>query len=355
MSIESRIVTQDVPEHQPGQTSSIGGIGEPRPDSFERYKGFHLEYVDTPGSLGQLEADFNRAKNALESGYTRIQHRAVVDLAVLESHNENAFLGTHVEAIMPLDPTEAGQRPALVYLGWVNEERRQNQADVTQLWENLEIAKNTPQQTVEQMFSRSSRNGFEIRMATPQEKSGSDEVFVQQMLNLYRRFGWQERDVRAILESSQNSLCIARESGQIVSAGLAEQGSIRVEGFGTLRLVEITEAATLNTHQKNGLYTAISTTLLQSLARRSRNSEVEGGQIDVVFGECNGLSQGVLIVSAKQGRVFSPIPTANLGYPYRVLRQQVPIAGVDKNTPYNDLIPTFLTRSKLYEYYGGEN
>ena len=117
-------------------------------------------------------------------------------------------------------------------------------------------------------------------------------------------------------------------------------------------MVEITEAATRDDHARNGLYTAVSSTLLLEIAGRSRQGSLLNGEIDVIFGECNGNALGVLKTVKTQGRTLAVEVSESLGFPGTgMLEQHVPISGAPSDTPYNDLFPAYLTRERLYELY----
>jgi hypothetical protein len=122
-----------------------------------------------------------------------------------------------------------------------------------------------------------------------------------------------------------------------------------MRGHRNLEIIEITEAATLNEHQNKGLYAAVSTQLMIELAGMMKR----GMPIDLVFGECNGLSQGVLVVAKQQGRQFATEVGSKYGFDNSgILFQQVPISGPERHTSYNDLIPAFFTGDQLFKKYG---
>jgi len=156
------------------------------------------------------------------------------------------------------------------------------------------------------------------------------DTSIDQVSHLYEHFGWTMDEVRVLLNNPLNIVAVANFGPSIVSAGIAEIAVIPI-GEKTLRIVEITEAATLDKHQRQSVF---------------------GGEIDLVFGECNGLAAGVLSVAKIQGRIFAAEMGALYGFPGSgVLYQQVPIQGPEKHTLYNDLLPAYLTRSSLYKYY----
>lgn len=348
-TIEQGLGVDDVPDHEAGSESSIGGIGEPQPASFHRLKGFYQHFIDTPSSFLGLFNQFLTGLNRLEENgdYTRVQHRAIFEGDLLRHYGPS--LGQWAEAAVPLDSGHLGTEPVLVYMAANTISRRQNNDDLLNIDINANEAKLvTPRQPAE-IFERSRNRGYDIALLSEEERH-NDNV-VDQVASLYERFGWERTDVGNMLSNPSNILAVARYGGEIVSSGIGEMAVIPLQDT-QFRIAELTEAATDSAHENNGCYSAISATLLFELARRSREEGIFGGEIDLVFGESNGLSQGVLCVAANQGRTFSTDTVVRYGLRSPgILRQQVPISGPQRNTEYNDLIVSSLRRSDLYNKY----
>lgn len=340
----------DTPNHESGLTSSIGGLWPPEPASFRRVKAFY-----TPSTIGEAAANaafwgnFIREKTRMINGEaTRVQFRAIYRADYLAS--VAAEISKDVEAVIPLGENRLGDDLVLVYLGANTETRQPSHDDLCTIRSNLEIAQQTQKRSPAEIFSRAEIRGYAVNILNIPQAGPEQEVLIDEMTGLYQRFGWNREEVRELLLNSNNIVSVARKGGNIVSAGIAEIATIPLGGQ-KLTAVEITEAATLDEHAGQGLYTAVSTRLLEELARRSK--ENPHSPVDLVFGECNGLSLGVLKTAKTQGRIFAAEVGSLYGFNGSgLLKQQVPISGPPRKTEHNDLLPAFLTGKMLIEYYG---
>lgn len=345
---------QDVPAIESGLTSSIGGLWPPEKASFNRIKGIY-----TPGIIDcseHLEAVLTelafQSRLAVNGGSAdRVSFRVVFSCDLLRKIAPS--ITSLVEALVPLSGTQPEFEDAvLVYLG-INGRNRQPVKE--ELERYLKTIRSIPRNAnlPESSLERVRAAGYELRMlplldrVSPSEK----ETIIAQMSELYDRFGWSRTEVEEILYKSNSIIAVARKGGQIISAGIAEMATVPL-GNNSLRFIEITEAATADGHGGQGLYTAVSTSLLLEIAVRSKAGKILDGQVDLVYGECNGNAPGVLKTSAYQGRTFAVDLGDTYGFPESgFLPQHVPISGAERQTPYNDLFPTFLTRKELYRIY----
>lgn len=346
-------IYQDTPDHETGLTSSIGGLWPPERASFNRMKAFYtVGLVDSTESLNIVREEFRSCIEEMDNTISRIQFRAIVEGNFLMQQRDFNFFQKHLEAIIPLDEGQLGEKPLLIYFGKNTNIRQPQDEDLKFIKENLRNAIQVERRTVPQIMNKAELNGYSVEtLYLPSEPSLREQT-IDQLSNLYLRFGWDRPDVEEMIMNPNNLIAVARGEIQIVSAGIAEMANIPI-GNNSLRMAEITEAATLNEHGSKGLYTAVSTHLILELVRRSQNQQIFGGEIDLIFGECNGLSAGVLKVVKFQGRAFAAEIGGEFGFPESgMLPQQVPISGAERNTKYNDLFPAFLTRSSLYQMYG---
>jgi hypothetical protein len=335
-------------------TSSIGPQWPPRETSHGRVKGIDNRGIVRDRErlaelLGVLEAF---AGGFRESGADRISIRALVADSLIEA--ERAALEPFGEAIVPLESGGELEGCSLLYLGWNGAERQSAADDVERALSNIVTAVERSRRRPAEIRERVERQGFALSIPTMDERRGDDRLG-EDVAGLYRRFGWSAEDTRQILEHEESLIAVAREGegdeARVVSAGIAELSRIDLGDGASLRIAEFTEAATLKTHQGRGLYSAICATLMLELTRLSRRGEVEGGEIDVAFGESSGHDLGVLIAAIRLGRTFSRqvVGERNLPFP-GYLPQHVPIAGAPRSTRYNDLFPTFLSRRGLYAF-----
>ena len=336
----------DFPNHQAGQTSSIGGLWPAESASFDRIKAFYTQAVIASNS--DLEPFIESWRNGMEAvnsennQATRVQYRGLFNADFLAQARLS-----HIEAVIPLDPGHLGQDTVLAYFGYNNLTRGCDPQDKETISQNINTAMRTRIRSVDEMIARP--EGYSIRTF---DRSDYDEQRVDQMHRLYQRFGWSRDDVIQLLINRNNIIGTATFNGQIVSAGIAELAHIPIGDDHSMRMVEITEAATEQSHEGNGLYAAVSTALIREVADRSLYRDIFGGEVDLVFGECNGLSTGVLKVARTQGRHFAPEFRSFRGITSEgILRQQVPIQGAEKRTEYNDLVPAFLGREQLHSRF----
>lgn len=342
-------IFSDNPNHQEGQTSSIGGIWPPENGSFGRIKAFYnRSSVLTDQSFTPVQSRFQQECRRLGPDLSRIQFRVVIGDQFLRDHFPDQFFQDHLEALFPLERTESGQQLLIAYFGANHASRQPSPADLIIAKDNYDLALTVQPKSAPEIFSRAQTNGFSVEIL---DKSQDPDRTIHELSQLYSRFNWDPKDVVALVANPANLIAVARNGDTIVSAGIAELARIPFPGS-DIRMAEVTEAATQDGYSNQGLYTAVSTRLLVELAQRSAARQILDGQLDVVFGECNALSLGVLKAVRYQGRTFSAQIMAQYGFPGRgLLPQQVPISGVDKQTAYNDLLPAFLTPGELYRRY----
>ena len=342
----------DSPEFSGSDTSSIGGIWPPKDSSDQRIKAFYnLRPIHNDRSMCVLQQRFEREVQRLNGeSLTRVQFRALFKEPVLRDHSNDPFLQRHIEALIPLEREFQGERLILAYLGHNDPTARPcSEFDLQVIRENYDHARVVENRTASEIFSRALSNGYSIEIL-PRDREEDRDSTITQLANLYGRFNRTKDNVTEMLDNPLNTFAVVRNRNQIISAAIAESAEISFPGS-DLHVVEITEAATLEGFGNLGLYTAVSTKLLVKLASMSYYKTM-GYEIDLVFGECNALSRGVLTAVKRQGRTFSSEICGEFGFPgQRLLRQQVPISGVEKKTRYNDLLPAYLVPSKLYEYY----
>lgn len=329
-------------------TSSIGPKWPPRATSHGRIKG-----IDTRGVVrdeehwrdvfGTLEA-FAERTSVPGAFPNRLSIRALVADELLARHH--AELKRFGEALIPLSSTAV----SLVYLGWNSFERQSDADDLKRAFEHIEAASERSVRLPAEVLARVEQQGFALRVPTLLERCTDIELQAG-VAHLYRRFGWSAAETNLILAHPETLIAIGWEGERVVGAGIAEISHIALEDGFQLRIAEFSEAATLQSHQGRGLYSAICTTLMLELARRSQAFDVFGGELDLAFGECSGHDLGVLIAAKRLGRTFSRQVSAARALPIKgYLPQHVPIAGAPRSTRYNDLFPTFIDRRALYTF-----
>ena len=264
MTQETKNPFSDTPEHQEGQTSSIGSIWPPSENSFERIKAFYnLRPVLSERTLCVLQQRFLRETERLDGKrLSRVQFRTLFSESFLKYCSANDFLQSSFEAVIPLERSHAGEKLVLVYLGQNDPARACSPVDLEAIKFNYTEAIGVQPRSVADILERATSNGFSVEVL---DKSQNPTQNITQLAALYQRFGWNSDEVAKMYSSPQNIIAVARDKGAIISAGLAEIAQIQF-GVEPLTLVEITEAATLEGYGNLGLYTAVSTSLLIALA-----------------------------------------------------------------------------------------
>ena len=338
-------------EQETKDTSSIGPQWPPKESSFNRIKGIDNRgvirdsntFIDTVDEVKKLiSTHIDNPEDAID----RLSIRLIAENDVwYENLDQVVDLG---EVIIPLSGTNSAfENSSIIYLGANSASRLSDECDLEKAFNNVGIATQKEEVAFSEAINRATGQGFELSILQLSDRMISIDI-QNQMALLYKRFGWEKQDVIDILSKPLNIIAVARFGDEIVSAGIAEVSSVNFGDCTSLRMAEITEAATAENYQKKGLYSSVASKLMIELVDLSLNNRIDGGQIDLVFGECNGNEQGVLKAVKSLGRTFSYEVVKKANLPFKgYLPQHVPIAGAARNTKYNDLFPAFITKKKL--------
>ncbi|PIY68851.1 hypothetical protein COY90_03755 [Candidatus Roizmanbacteria bacterium CG_4_10_14_0_8_um_filter_39_9] len=358
---------------QPGETSSLGLFWPPKETDYYRAKGFFKKAILSPTHFDRfmwkwnslVESDRFTTNGREETNdekdkknYSRVTLRAVVANEFLQIHSGE--LQEMVEAIIPLEGGVGNvfACTSLVYFGKNHPNRKSDDNTNKSCIENVRNALSEEERTPEQMIATAKNNGYTLRHIDKNKVYTNTNKEVQQLFALYQPFGWSQAQVVELLNSPNRLIAVAKKDGVIVSAGIAEMAteSIRFDRNQScaLDMVELTDAATLVVHERKGLYSAVSTILLQKLAKKYHNSPNEL----IIFGESNASAKGVLRTSKHQGRTFAAQIGRDFGYGESgMLNQHVPILDRGEKIEtardrYNNFYPTFINKSKLLSKYG---
>lgn len=357
MTERDQIQYQDVPDHEANLTSSVGGLWPPERASFGRIKGIYTNGIvateaEVTAIVDELNSHGFKHFTDDQSGITRISLRAVINTHVLQSIAER--YRPFIEVVIPLYGTqEVFTDTAMVYFGLNHESRQSLPEELDACGNNLTDALTVSVRSPGEILNRVKSRGYEVEVVSLPKDEVEKNKIIDQVSVLYERFGWSRDEVISILTNPNNIVGVGLYEGTIISAGIAEMAIVPI-GSDKLRIVEITEAATAQEHGRNGLYTAVSASLLLDLAEKSQQKNIHGGEVDFVFGECNGNAPGVLKTARIQGRIFAQEVGRLYNLPESgILHQHVPISGAPRKTPFNDLFPAFIVRQQLYKLYGG--
>lgn len=332
-------------------TSSIGPQWPPRESSFNRIKGIDNRGVirdcnNFIDSINEVRKLISTHISNPESKIDRLSVRLIVENDIwYENLDQIEDLG---EVIIPLEGANpAFENTSIIYLGANSTSRQSDESDLENAIGNVNIATQKVEVSFSEAINRATDQGFELSILQLSDRMVNDNIQFQ-MSELYKRFGWEKQDVRDILSKPLNIIAVAKFGDEIVSAGIAEVSSVNLGDCTSLRMAEITEAATSEKFQKKGLYSSVAARLMVELSDISIRNGIDGGKIDLVFGECNGNEQGVLKAVKSLGRTFSYEVVKKANLPFKgYLPQHVPIAGAPRKTQYNDLFPAFITNQKL--------
>lgn len=331
-------------------TSSINAAWPPIEASNERYRGFYdLEALTSPEAVDRFTDEFITLEQwpSDDNGMGRLSVRAVASVDMIP---EIPGLYVNLEGAIPFQ--RDGEDYAIVYVGYNNEERQVPPETYGRHSHQIRYALNAQKNT------RQHPQAFDLHVSsTPDDR----RHLIYQLRELFAAFGSTEEDVRAMLASPHNTIAWAEQNGRVISTAMAESGSVEINGFGTVNLVEITEAITAEDRRSQGLYTAVSghlgNLILAEVADGSR-------QADVIYGESNLAMPGVLIAAHRNGRRFSHLDAHQLNIPmgyvvheqeypheleYRVpaaefgiLPQNFAVNDGREERPYNDFALTYL-------------
>lgn len=337
---------EDIPRYH--ATSSIGeAIWPPRLASEQRMKGIYPQVVETVDDLATLIGEFDAFPFAEE--ITRYSARLVVGKEVLKELDGEGktSLQKYLEGFIDLEGTGIEQLEdcIMVYVGKNHPTRT---TPTIELESEINLARGIFSEDTISSHTHD-RSGYSFREIDGQDRENKD--LINQYAVLYRAFGWNEDQVRDLLENPNNTLIACFEGDMLVSAGMAERGVLNLRRRGRevpLVMYEITEAATSEAYRGKGLYTEVARQLLRILAQRP--------DTNLVYAESNLSAPGVLKSARQQGRRSSLADFDKFGFVPHPLIQAVRISGgVNDTRPEgvrNDLLPTYMTRRDLIRLYG---
>lgn len=317
-------------------TSSIGAAWPPAYGSHERLRGFYdCGVIDSATECRELAetCEYYAHEVADDSTATRMSLRFIAPagkLHVLET------MGVELEAAIPLHMDD---EPLVIAYASANASDRQVTPDLLASHVRLltEVTAGhyaAPHQTTH--TSTDISYGI-VRIGENQTQRREIE---NQFLEMYAMFGYDLADVRQILWSDSNTIAYAEDGGVVVSTAMAERANIKITGFGTLRVCEITEAATRPEYRRQGLYRNVSKFLVNHLLDDHASSPVHA-----IYGESNLAMPGVLIAGHENGRRFSYFDRGRIGVTrlgFGILQQNFKVADGYETRQYNDFAVLYL-------------
>lgn len=317
-------------------TSSIGVAWPPTIASHERLKGFYPEVITSQSQLNDFSAEINAHATVMsELALTRLSVRFIGSKAMIGLASE---MGIHVEAALPF---RYSRDRHMAYVS-VNAPSRQ----MTDLEVHTTLIAQSSKKAAEPPKIIMDEPGL-----VPVIYNGSDppahdrRTMVQNLAELYDVFGYDEGDVVRLLHNPNILLAyIQNPKGRIISTALAEKAIVSVrKGLISEKysLVEITEAITDPAHRGLGLYRKVSKALSIAL-----DDKVIDPLPQIIYGESNLSSPGVIIAARENGRDFATDNTnLYLSQPqpgFGILAQNYKVLGTGGDCQYNDFAVTYL-------------
>lgn len=316
-------------------TSSIGACWPPAPASYERIRGFYTDgVVDSQTAVRDFtEAFEDTAASMLDDEHTRLSIRGLSTLAHVADIAEQ---GVEIEAAIPLQTDH--DEPILMFYA------ARNETDRTVTQEQTARHADLLHQVTNRDRVPRRQEEFDVTpsLITAQHTGEDRSTITGQMAELYARFGYTLEDTEAILSNPANTIAILQLGAQVVSTAMAEKGSIEVNGFGPLHLMEITEAITDPAYRGNGLYQRVSRLLTQHVLELRQSGQLA---LHALYGESNMAMPGVLIAAHQNGRRFSHADRETVGIGdmgFGVLRQNFSVDDGKELRPYNDFAVTYI-------------
>ncbi|MGH7158123.1 MAG: hypothetical protein ACREGD_03575 [Candidatus Saccharimonadales bacterium] len=325
--------------NETSNTSSIGAAWPPATASNERMRGFYPEAVASVQAADELIDQFIEAQKTAEAHptTTRMNMRVVVENRIIP------YL-SHVLSLEGALPIASTPDRSVVYIAW-NDVNRQPTAD--ELTAHLDLIQKAQSREVSTAspYLELVHKGYTPRIIDDHMSETERRGYRDRFLELYGKFGFDETGVEELLTSPNNTIAyIAGENETIISTVMAERGTIPVLGQpnNTLTVIEITEAITDPGVRGKGLYRALSGFLVQHIVDHHMVGEAP---VDVVYGESNLSSPGVVVAAHRNGRRFATDDASHLGVidqpGFGILQQNVKVNDGVETRPYNDFVLTY--------------
>lgn len=325
-------------QNETSQTSSIGAVWPPAAGSYDRMRGFYQDgVIETAADCREMADLFQDYRTELSEHpeLSRLSVRFVVDparLGMLEA------MGVNLEAAIPLGDAFAGM--VVAYAGHNEADRQVDDQQLQRHGNLLQSIVQARQPDPGDKLMQLKQAGFTPSVIDPNSSSSERRSREQQFLAMYSIFGYDLADVREILSNESNTIVFVENGEEIVSTAMAERAAIPINGFGTLEMIEVTEASTRPDYRQRGLYKAVSGLLVESLLLAQSDDPVHA-----IYGESNLAMPGVLIAGHENGRRFSHFDRQRFGIVnpgFGVLPQNFHIEDGREVRPYNDFAVSYV-------------
>lgn len=322
------------------ETSSIGATWPPiHTPRHKRLRGFYPEYVDGQDQIDNFIDEFETAASAMAKHpeIDRLSIRVVGGIGTV-SLLEN--VGIKVEAAFPL--TDVGREAFVIYTALNSHGRRMSEEVISDHVQLIEAVVSTDVSTQDPYKALVAR-GYKPKILNPGVNPDVGINMVPQFMELYSRFGLQETEVKAILTEPTNVIAyLTTTDGRIASTALAEKACLDIAGLGTVNIVEISEAVTLPSLERRGLYRNLSGLLVSHLVKVAK---IDEQPINAIYGESNLSAVGAVYAARRNGRRFSAHDASlfKVSRPdFGILEQSFKVNDGREIRDYNDFALTYV-------------
>lgn len=319
-------------------TSSIEAVWPPAYGSHERLRGFYDGgVVDSAAECQEIAETYKYYAHEVaadNSATTRMSLRFIAPacrLRVLEA------MGVELEAAIPL---HMDSEPLMITYTSVNAPGRQVAPELLASHGQLLANVTTSQCAIPRHQTLLGDTTISYGIIRSDENQARRREIENQFLEMYAMFGYDLEDVQQILWNNTNTIAYAEDDGIVVSTAMAERASIEIAGFDTIRVCEITEAATRPEYRQQGLYRNVSRFLVNHLLDDHASSPMHA-----IYGESNLAMPGVLIAGHENGRRFSYFDRQRLGVTrpgFGILQQNFKVNDGHETRQYNDFAVSYV-------------
>lgn len=317
--------------------SSIGPVDGMYKVGGTRLKGFINTVVSTNEQLSDLAATLKSLKGLLhrDSELSRLTFRVLVrqDL-VNKGETFKDEIRPHVEAVIPRIRLSGDRHEySILYLGSNKEGRRATAEDHAKYAQNTETAslsngKKSLDGVISGMRDSILKEGQTYTYRPSADKSYSIKLFEPskitngertELARLLATFGYDQEATRSVIEGKNSIKAVAYNGVGIACLAVAEMAEVPLAGRPSLKITEITDAVVRGEDKGNQLYFMTSSYLLTYLLMNYSP--------DIVYGESNLKSIGVLKAALEQGRSFSTDVSPRMGAGTGILEKHAIIGG----------------------------
>ncbi len=314
------------------ETSSVGAFWPPEASSYGRMRGFYNKVLHAEG-VESFATNFDKLRTEVANSddLSRLTIRALGTKATVQALEQR---GVGVEGALPI----RGSDLSVIYTAWNASTRQPGDERMAEHAELLDktVGALDAQSSVAQAHPPGK---FEPKIIDSSLSEYSKLQLAPGFIELYSVFGYDEEEVRALLINPSNTILYFEGDDGIVSTAMAEHATIEVEEFGSLNMVEVTEATTRPGDRGNGYYRAISRQLVQHLMNETDRP------IDILYGESNLTMPGVIISAHKNGRQFSFFDRDKFGSRnpfFGVLQQNFKVEDGTEKRQFNDFALSYV-------------